>query len=132
MGYDLSMRLAYLLPFLLCSCADPGLLFYTGALTPHDQAVFREAALIEGVEVINNDSPSVIRVEYKSIADVDGRFDSSARAIYLNPNFHTPGCPRDQDALSIFRHEIGHAKSKGHSSNPASVMYYNPPCWPDD
>ena len=116
---------------LLSGCLAPGEYFYTGQLSDHDEAIFAEAARIEGVEIVAERYLGVWIVEYESLPKYNGFTDMSSGMIFIDPDIQTlAACDRDRTVLVLFRHEIGHALGKSHSPNPLSVMHDPAPCWP--
>lgn len=128
------MRALLLIPLLLLLAAClpiPGL-FYIGQLSDHDQAIFREAARIEGVDTVDWPVPGAWIVMYGAPRHNNGETRPGLIFVRQQPHGEAKGCPIAQVKFILYRHEIGHTKGRLDSSNKNSVMYNPAPCWPKD
>ena len=126
------MRLTLIAITALLSGCLPGEVFYTGQLSERDQAIFAEAARIEGAEVVDDPLISAWRVEYELMDGLSGLTVHSEKRILIDPEMPIGECTYAQRALVVFRHEIGHTQGKGHSNDSTSVMHSPAPCYPTD
>ena len=125
--------LALLILPLLSGCLLPGELFYSGQLSEHDQAIFRAAARIEGVEVVDWPVPGAWIVVYG--APLHDNATTFPGVVFIDKDQITVGieCPRDQLFLVSARHEIRHSEGTlEHSTMLLSVMHDPAPCYPND
>lgn len=111
-------------------------------LTPHDRALFAEAAAIEGVDTTIHGRPGDWSVEYDFGMRDNGSSKTRATLlglyckIRINPNLLN-NCETDNTGhhfKNVVRHELRHceAQNGNHSSDPKSLMYPGTPCWPVD
>ena len=128
MGYDLSMRLAYLLPLLLSGCLLPDV-FYIGELNAEDQAIFRKAASMEHVNVVTVPVPGAWWVKYGSPTHDNGL---TVPGVVFIRRDHATTCGQDQSMFVTMRHEIGHTQGLPDSDDPTSIMADPTPCNPTD
>ena len=109
--------LSFACALLLAACGDYTL-FYDGHLNSHDQDLFREAAAIEDVEVIDWPAPVWI-VKYGAPVGSDGLTVPGIIFLRREPELGTDWdgtpCPRDQRFLVVARHEIRHTQGEWHS-----------------
>ena len=127
------MRLTLIAITALLSGCLPGEVFYTCQLSDADQAIFAEAARIEGVEVIDWPAPGVWIVMYGS---PEGNAAGTRPGLILvakdMPRVDDK-CPTPQLRLSVIRHEIRHTNGVVlHSDNASHVMHDPVPCYPTD
>ena|SRR3990167_4616482 len=129
--------LGLLVSFLLGACLPIPGLFYIGLLDSHDQQIFREAASIEGVEIVEEIDSLTWIVERRAPSGAweDKEGWTAVLRIFLADASHLWSCDpggQDQRLFVVMRHEIGHSQGKTDSDISTTIMHSSIPCWPID
>ena len=109
-------------------------------LTPEHRSLFAEAAAIEGVDTTIHGRPGdwTVKYDFRMFKQGNSKQDDLPFNLYckirINPDrVRTCGTgSTDHHFRIIVRHELRHCDGREHSSDPKSLMYYYPPCWPID
>ena len=119
--------------FMLMGCGSETI--DVSSLNDHDRTLFAEAAELEGVETIQSGAPRSWFIVYDQLMNHDGY--TIPLGVFCKISIRTTGmyCPDggyDQKFRIVARHEIRHCFWVQHSTNPDSLMFPTPSCWPAD
>ena len=107
----------------------------TSSLNDYDQALFAEAAELEGIETTQNRAlrrwfvvydPLMKEIGYAIPIGVFCKISVRTKNMYCSNGGY------DQRFRIVARHEIRHCFGVQHSTNRASLMFPTPSCWPAD